>query len=356
MRIPRIGLLAALVLALFLPCSALAEADIPLEAYSDIAESDEGLSDAEIDAMIALRSAEYDYDDGEPAMIIDSKIHSQIVSALGDERVTQTYDHLKGGHFISPGDKDAKLRGLQVLLNIMDGNLTVDGSIGEKSFEHLRAMQEAFGMPPAGRVGREEFEEILVNAYIVRDPITAGSLLGPEHDRQVRYVLGALNELRGKYYSAKKQFDTLSAYKDGAGRAANCVRPWPENGVLQRGEGFGTEDCRLIVQTSRPREMATYLKIFRSGKLVCSLFIAGTREVSVVLPKGTYSFRAAVGSTWFGPIESFGVSDNSFYQQLTFQGSKESVEFKRDKMYTLTLGGATENNVDTRSISASDFG
>ena len=346
----------ALALCWLVVCPAFAEdmadmADMPEAEYAE-----ESYNDEELDALLRIQGDEDISSASEVvAPIIDSKVHTRIVTELGDNRIEQTYTHVKSGGVIGLGDKDATFRGLQLLLNMLGGDLEVDGSIGEKSMALLADMQAIYGMAGnAGVVGRGEFEELLVNAYIVRDPITAGSLLGPDHDRQVRYVLGALNVLRGKHYSAKKQFDTLNTYKDGAARAQACIIDWPQNGLLEQGQGFGAEDCLLTVRTSRPRERATYMKVLRGGKMVCSLFIAGTAEVSVTLPKGTYSFLTSVGSTWYGPVEGFGDSGDCFYQQLSF-GDKERVDFKQDKQYTLILGGAPGNNVSTRDISPSDF-
>ena len=292
-----------------------------------------------------------------PAPLIqrDAAFYDQVAGALADPTIIQTYEYLKTGATIEQGAKGATYIGLQALLNYMGVNLELDGSIGSGTMRQLQSAQRRYGMIDSDIVNQQIYEELLINAYILRDPLTAGALLGSEFDRQIRYVLGALNEQRGEFFSAKRQYDTLEGYRDAAMRAQNCIRPWPKAGEVLREDGYTQEDCLLRIRTNRPKEQATYIKVYNGKLLVLGIFVPGTDEIAITLPKGNYTFKAGVGKTWYGPKEAFGVSDDSFYQRLVFNGEGEIVVFNPGRRYTLTLGGAEQNNITTRSENAETF-
>ena len=285
----------------------------------------------------------------------DDALFADIIEKLGDEQIAQTYARAKEGEPIAKGDKGTDLRGLQALLNKLGAALEVDGNVGAMTFEALANAQQTFAMPASETVGRAEFEDLLINAYILQDPTTAGALLGPDYDKQVRYVIGSRHMETGDYFSAKKQFDTLGDYRDSAARAAECVQQWPRDGAIVRDSAFDQIDCQLTLKTNRGAEQATYFKLYSGEVLVCGVFVAGTGEAVINLPKGTYSCKAGVGRNWYGPKEAFGTGEDAYYQALTFSDGAETALLRENYRYTLTLGAAEENNVDTHEVQPGDF-
>ena len=285
----------------------------------------------------------------------DDVLFAKIIENLGDEQIGQTYARVKDGEPIAQGDKGSELRGLQSILNRFGAALEVDGNVGQMTFTALHEAQKAFAMPESETVGRAEFEDLLINAYILNDPITAGALLGPDYDKQVRYVMGSRHMEMGDFFSAKKQFDTLGDYRDSATRAQECVQPWPRDGAIVRDGAFDQIDCQLTFRTSRGDDQATYFKLYSGDVLVCGVFVAGSGEAVINLPKGTYSCKAGVGKTWYGPKEAFGTGESAYYQALTFADGAETALFRENYRYTLTLGAAEKNNVDTHEVQPGDF-
>ncbi len=285
----------------------------------------------------------------------DTSIYDDITKKLGDDKIAETYAYLKTGATIAQGDKDAQFRGLQSLLNLLGGNLEVDGSIGEKTFDQLTKLVQAYALTPIEALAQMEYEDLLVQAMIAVDPDGALKMLGQDFSQQVQFTKAVQFELKGEYFSAYEQFNYLGNYKDSMSRAAACAQTWPMNGPVIRDSSYSDVDCQLTVKTNREDAQATYFKVFDGEILVCSLFIAGTGEATVNLPKGTYICKAGVGTTWYGPKEAFGRNNDAFYQRLTFEGGADKATMRENYKYTLTLGGADENNVNTEYEDAETF-
>ncbi len=282
-------------------------------------------------------------------------VWDRVIVTLNDDQITETYDYLKTGAVIAQGDKNPKTRGLQVLLNLLGTNLVVDGSVGEKTFEQLHKMIEAYALSPMDVVSQIEYEDLMVQALIAKVPDDAEKVLGSAFEQQVQYTRAVQFEMTGEYFSAFEQFSYLGDYKDSMTRATACAQPWPQDGALIRDSSYSDVDCQLTVKTSRDDNQATYFKVFDGEILVCSLFIAGSSEATVNLPKGTYICKAGVGSTWYGPKEAFGRNNDAAYQRLTFQDGADKATFRENYTYTLYLGGAEENNVNTTYEDAETF-
>lgn len=233
-----------------------------------------------------------------------SDAFDQILAALNDPLISATYDHLKQGGTIQKGDKREELKGLQQLLNLLGGDLTVDGSIGAMSMEALNKAQLALGLDATGSVTLKEYGDLLLGTVIAQ----------PSEQR------------------------------------------WPEDGEVFRNDDYSNTDSRLIIQANRESGQASYVKLYaQNGQLVSAVFIAGAGSAEIRLPGGTYVIKVGVGVRWYGPDQAFGMGGDSFYSRLTFDGGADTATFAAGRQYTLKLSGVQNGNVDASQESADTF-
>lgn len=148
----------------------------------------------------------------------------------------------------------------------------------------------------------------------------------------------------GEFFKAKKEYASISAYKDAWLKATECVREMPANGYKKSGNGSGA-----VLMVKAPYEFASvYIKIYdESGELAGEMFIAGGNSVSINMKPGKYIIKSAVGTDWYGDIDLFG--EMGVYQQMSDGGNKE-FQFDRNYKYILTIGGVSNGNVGTNDI------
>lgn len=282
--------------------------------------------------------------------------YDQMLVALNDELIAQTYTYLKQPDaLIEKGSKGDDTKGLQQLLNVLGDKLTVDGSIGAKTITALNSAQQNFALDQTENVTRKEFELLIENAFIAQDPDAASDMLGNDYGEQIRYVRACSAYQNENFFTAYELFMYLDDYKDSQERMQTCAQKWPKNGQVVR-NGHKGSAASLTIKTTQDEEHATYVKIYtEEDEFVAGVFIGAKGSGRVNLPKGKYVLKTGVGTTWYGPNEAFGQDNDSYYRRLTFDDGSDLIQLKSNYSYTLTLGGATENNVGTEYESADDF-
>ena len=147
----------------------------------------------------------------------------------------------------------------------------------------------------------------------------------------------------GKYYSARQEF-IASGYGDWEDMAAKCIRKRPSTGELWHDPAIWVKDMYLTFRIDQPEDTSIFIRLYKDGKPVSYLFVAGPGEVTAQLPgNGYYTIRDGVGTTWYGEKEAFG-PDGS-YEIMTFDDSdSEKVYLESYYQYTISInvgGGGT---------------
>ena len=121
----------------------------------------------------------------------------------------------------------------------------------------------------------------------------------------------------GKYYSAKVAFEN-SGYKDWEQRAAECVQPMPETGVLYQNEGFTSDNMMLnFVMDEADSNAGMYIAVYtKDHTLVETVFIKGADSIETWLPGGEYYIKDSSGKEWYGEDEQFG--PDGHYETMVF--------------------------------------
>lgn len=148
------------------------------------------------------------------------------------------------------------------------------------------------------------------------------------------------------YYTAYVGFMQLGSFSDSADRAAACIQKKPRSGKTYYSPMSGAVSCPVTFKAPNDGYY-TYIKIYKSGSLIFTLFIAPGKKVTEWLPAGTFEIRMGIGKTWFGQNEAFGDED-SYYD------SSKGFKLKKGYRYTLSLR-AKKGNVDSTGIGRSDF-
>ena len=156
-----------------------------------------------------------------------------------------------------------------------------------------------------------------------------------------------------KYYSAQAAF-RQSHFGDWRKRAAACVQNWPATGEIWRDPGTRGGNVRLTLKVnSRSDDTAMLARLYRDGKPVSFLFIAGSNEVSIRIPAGTYMIKDGTGRTWYGAKEAFGRAGS--YETMLFDGGREEVYLQGGGNYTITVNVTNEGNVGSEDESFEGF-
>ncbi len=282
-----------------------------------------------------------------------------VLRALGDELLSATHAHLRAGNEIKKNDKGDELKGVQQLLNLLGDKLTVDGHVGGKSIKAMNDAQKALGLEPTQTLTQLGFETLLRAAYIAKDPEGARAFLGEKYGAEIDYIAAAAQNRRGNNFTAYKAFLELGDFKDSAERAQACKLKFPKNSQVYRNSQYKGGRSELRIKTSEDEGCATLVKVYTKADEthVASVFIKAKGSYTISLPAGDYIVKVGAGHTWFGPNEAFGIDfDESRYRRLTFEDTGTDVLTQKSRYRTtLTLGGATENNVGSQHEDPSAF-
>ncbi len=89
-----------------------------------------------------------------------------------------------------------------------------------------------------------------------------------------------------------------------------------------------------------------------TGQDAVELFIHGGRTIEIDMPLGSYIMKYASGQTWYGREHFFGPNTSYSKASSSFHFTKDYSGYSG---YTVTLYKVTNGNLQTKSISASQF-
>lgn len=146
-----------------------------------------------------------------------------------------------------------------------------------------------------------------------------------------------------KYYSARQAF-IESQYGDWQEMAEKCIQKRPSTGELWHDPSIWVQDMSLTFRIEQPDDTSIFLRLYKDGKPVSYVFVAGAGETTVWLPgNGYYRIKDGVGTEWYGTKEAFG-PDGS-YESMTFDDAgTEQVYLQSYYEYTISInvgGGGT---------------
>lgn len=263
-----------------------------------------------------------------------------VLDALGDD-CRATYESLRANGPVGMGSRGDAARGVQQTLVEFGQDIVADGIAGAKTLGALNAVQSAFNLPASDALDAEGYAALLPRLLVLRDPDAAEALLadslGPEYD----YIRGCINQLAGRFYTARRDF-IESQWGDWAARAEACARPWPGNGQIYKNSALKGGAVQLTVQVNGEAENATLVKVYTSdGDLAAALFIGGKGSATTFLPGGRYAVKDGRGPRWYGLEEAFG--DEGVYEAMTF-GEEETVLLAAGRGYTITVNADAVND------------
>lgn len=139
-----------------------------------------------------------------------------------------------------------------------------------------------------------------------------------------------------KYYSARQAF-IESQYGDWEAMAEKCIRQRPSTGELWHDPSVWVRDMYLTFRIDQPADTSIFLRLYKDGKPVSYVFVAGPGETTVELPgNGYYTIKDGIGRTWYGTKEAFG-PDGS-YETMTFdEAGTEKVYLQSYYQYTISI-------------------
>ncbi len=152
----------------------------------------------------------------------------------------------------------------------------------------------------------------------------------------------------GNFYTAYLGFIKLRYFSDSADRAAACIQPNPASGQIYRNPSYSKKTCPLTLKTAK-NMLPMFIKIYKGGTLISSVFIAPGKKVTVKLPAGTYIIKGADGENWFGPNEAFG--DDAYYGIVS-----EKYAMKSGWVYSIAFSAESKRgSSESSDIERSDF-
>lgn len=167
-----------------------------------------------------------------------------------------------------------------------------------------------------------------------------------ENSITYRAASDALEE--GRRADAYKLFLALGDWSDAQDRANDCLLARPETGELFFDEAYRSDD---LVLTVRPPSDGTdtFFRVYAIVKdapvKIADLYIRSGDSISANLPEGTYLFKSAYGTEWFGSPDLFG--DGGVYQRLHSAPDSDLFALEKGFEYTLVLRGEDgSGNVD----------
>jgi hypothetical protein len=151
----------------------------------------------------------------------------------------------------------------------------------------------------------------------------------------------------GDPYGGYKDFNTLGDFADAAARALGCTTPYPGTGELFHDDAYRSNSVDIIFDGSNLTE-PYYIKVYSGGTLVSTLFINVPDTVTINVPAGDYTFKAAHGAPWFGDQIMFG--DDGSYYVMVFDDGGEVTHIDDYVALTLTLNVSGDGNIGAESV------
>ena len=272
----------------------------------------------------------------------------EMLAALDNDVYRTTYDALLAGEVIQNGSKGDTANGVQQTLVSFGQDIAVDGSVGPRTIAALNAVQAAFGLAQTESLDATGYAELLPPLLISTNPDEADVLLQDQMDPgEYEYMRACALVAQGKYYSAKAVFEG-SGWEDWEDRAAACILPWPETGVLYRNPDVQGSSTELTVKFNTDPDTAMLVKIYTADDVLArTMFIGGTGQATCSLPAGTYTIKDGTGKTWYGEEEAFG--DEGSYEIMTFEGGQQEVRLEQNYSSTITVN-VQEDNPDAKGV------
>ena len=156
----------------------------------------------------------------------------------------------------------------------------------------------------------------------------------------------------GQYYAAYTSFTSLGNYQDSVARAEACIQPTPGNVELYHNQEFRSTSIDIVFD-ARQATQSYYIKVYNGNTLVSSLFVNPGGSTTIQVPSGIYSFKRALGDTWFGETDMYGEEGN--YGKMLFDRSNESVTLLDNRIYTATLDDVDSGNVGNKIVDPKSF-
>ena len=284
--------------------------------------------------------------------LAEAELTYKVIEVLDNDFYKAAYDNLRKGEVLKKGKSGDTVMGLQILLMSFGKPVEVDGYMGKQTRAYMNEVQAAFGLKQTKKLKRAGFAKLLYSLLCYQDEEKAYELLSYDYGysyggNEFEYMLGCAQFLKGKFYSAKRNFE-WSEWEDWEERAARCVQEWPQTGVLWRNDNVPGSDMSLTIQFNNDYGSAMLVKIFTADDVPAStMFIAGNSSAVTYLPGGTYKIKDGTGKNWYGLEEAFG--DEGYYETMTFENDETNVYLQSGGMYQLTVN-AEELNPDATSV------
>jgi hypothetical protein len=173
-----------------------------------------------------------------------------------------------------------------------------------------------------------------------------------EWHNKTRYAIAGEAFDSGDHYAAYQLFSELGSYGDAADRATGCTTPYPGNGELFHDGGFYSSACDMTIEAGSASQ-PHYIKIYSEDTLVSTMFINAGGAATISLPAGSYTFKAATGTLWFGDSVMFGADGD--YAVLIFDNGNDYAGLENNYTYTITLVTDGGGNVGQNSVSPESF-
>ncbi|MCR5846115.1 MAG: zinc-ribbon domain-containing protein [bacterium] len=177
-----------------------------------------------------------------------------------------------------------------------------------------------------------------------------------ECENEIAYQVATEAYNDGHYYAAYTGFNNLGGFKDSQEMAQKCICKKPSSSVTYRNSKYPNKTCKLKINGIDSGNRDSYVKLYTSaGNLVTCVYIRGNDSVTVQIPAGDYTMKAAYGNgDWFGEKDMFG--DAGSYQVL-MNGSSETFTLKKNYEYELWLetSSGEGSSVGSKGVDRSNF-
>jgi len=126
----------------------------------------------------------------------------------------------------------------------------------------------------------------------------------------IRYNSAGDLYARGEFEEAYYLYLSLSGFEDSDERAAACIQPEPDEGLLEKGEAYTTDGTNLTVRnmTAKPVFLTIHLE---DGSFWGSLWAPTAKSTTVRFAAGRYRMTWYWGTLWFGTKDRFGPDEMS---------------------------------------------
>ena len=256
-----------------------------------------------------------------------------LLDYLGKDAYRDAWEHVDSGESFRSGSKGAPAKGLQSMLVAFGQDISVDGSVGPKTINALKTVQEAYGLEKTDTLDADGFEKLLVRLVAMKGTEKSYTLVssfvdGDEYD----YIRACEYYAQGMYASARYLFQDCS-WGDAQKRADACIQTMPKSGVLYRNPDVRGTNTQLCIKVEDSPNTGMYVKVYTTkGVLARTMFIKGSSQTTVSMPAGTYVVKTATGSNWYGEEEAFGKEGR--YQIMTSSSGEQEFQFQKDYIRT----------------------